>query len=47
MPAAFDIGHKLVGGAADVAPRSRRIQLVVSAGMSLKELLGWIQRLPE
>jgi dynein heavy chain 1 len=59
-PAAFDIGHKLVGGqgqgqtegesgdegesesGADAAA-----ELVVPAGTSLQEFMGWIQRLPE
>lgn len=47
-PAAFDIGHKLVGGAADAdADADAAVELAVPAGTSLQEFMGWIQRLPE
>ena len=41
-PSAFDIGHKLVVDESGVAE-----DLVVPAGTSLQEFMGWIQRLPE
>jgi dynein heavy chain 1, cytosolic len=46
IPSAYDIGHKLVEGAAggidgDVG------SLVVPSGTSLKEFMEWIQKLPE
>lgn len=53
-PAAFEIGHKLVAAAAatdadaDAAKNSAdSVELVVPAGTSLQEFMGWIQKLPE
>ncbi|KAK3294055.1 dynein heavy chain, N-terminal region 1-domain-containing protein [Chaetomium fimeti] len=47
-PAAFEIGHKLVTAAEDAtAAAADSVELVVPAGTSLQEFMGWIQRLPE
>lgn len=49
-PAAFEIGHKLVTAAAEnnnVAAGADSVELVVPAGTSLQEFMGWIQKLPE
>jgi dynein heavy chain 1 len=50
-PAAYDIGHKLVEGAAaagnpDLSDENAG-SLVVPSGTSLKEFMDWIQKLPE
>ncbi len=45
-PAAFDIGHKLVKAAAP-EEGGDKVELVVPAGTSLQEFMGWIQKLPE
>jgi dynein heavy chain 1 len=49
-PAAFEIGHKLVTAAADADATGNSadsVELVVPAGTSLQEFMGWIQKLPE
>ena len=45
-PAAFDIGHRLVRAAAP-DEGGDKVELVVPAGTSLQEFMGWIQKLPE
>lgn len=48
-PAAFDIGHKLVGGGGGGGEpdEAADVELVMPSGTSLQEFMGWIQRLPE
>ena len=47
-PSAFDIGHKLVEGAAGTGFEDANDgTLVVPSGTSLKEFMEWIQKLPE
>lgn len=45
-PSAYDIGHKLVEGAAGL-DTSDDGSLVVPGGTSIKEFMEWIQKLPE
>jgi dynein heavy chain 1 len=46
-PSAYDIGHKLVEGAAGNKSNDLNGDLVVPSGTSLKEFTAWIQALPE
>ena len=46
-PSAYDIGHKLVEGAAGGNDAGDDGSLVVPSGISLKEFMDWIQKLPE
>ncbi len=46
-PAAFDIGHKLVSAESLNGNAKDAVELMVPAGTSLQEFMGWIQRLPE
>jgi dynein heavy chain 1 len=46
-PSAYDIGHKLVEGAAGGSADGDDGSLVVPAGTSLKQFMDWIQKLPE
>lgn len=46
-PAAYEIGHKLVEGAAGGRVEGVDGSLVVPSGTLLKEFMEWIQQLPE
>ena len=46
-PSAYEIGHKLVEGAAGGSDEGGDGSLVVPSGTSIKEFMDWIQKLPE
>jgi dynein heavy chain 1 len=46
-PLAYDIGHKLVEGAAGGNADGDDGSLMVPGGTSLKQFMDWIQKLPE